>query len=144
MTANNAPAAIPLALVACLVAIFGVAAVWAGASVLLRGHHAWFAIVAALDAALLLSLANWPRSRARGAVAAGVTLLTILVAQYFIATAQIGVAMGLRPYESLPLMSADLALLYARNNTSAFEWTCYAIALVVAWALNARRRRPAP
>ena len=135
MTDKKAPAAVPLALAACAVAILGVAAVWAGASVLLKGMGAGFAIVAALDAVLLLNLANWPRGTRRATVAVTVTLLTILVAQYFVATANIGVVMGLRPYESLPLMSLDLAWLYAVNNTGPFEWACYAIALAVAWAM---------
>ena len=135
MTDKNAPAAVPLALAACAVAVLGVAAVWAGASVLLKGPGAWFAIVAALDATLLLSLANWPRGPRRAAVAIAVTLLTIVVAQYFVATANIGVVMGLRPYESLPLMSLDLAWLYAVNNTGPFEWACYAIAVGLAWAM---------
>lgn len=135
MTDKNAPAAVPLALAACAVAVFGVAAIWAGASVLLHGGAAWFAIVAALDAVLLLRLANWPRGARGAAVTMTVTLLTILVAQYFVATARIGVVMGLRPFESLPLMSFDLAWLFARNNTGAFEWACYAIALGVAWAM---------
>lgn len=135
MTHKNAPAAVPLALAACAVAVLGVAAVWAGASVLLKGPGAFFAIVAALDAVLLLNLANWPRGPRRAAVAVTVTLLTIVVAQYFVATANIGVVMGLRPYESLPLMSLDLAWLYAVNNTGPFEWACYAIAVAVAWAM---------
>ena len=129
-------AAKPLALLACAVAIVGVAAVWAGASVLLRDGAAWFAVVAALDAALLLKLANWPRSPSRIAAAVGVTLLTIAVGQSFVATARIGVVMGLRPFEALPLMSGQLAWLYAQQNTGAFEWACYAIALAVAWALS--------
>ena len=130
------PTAKPLALLACAVAVFGVAAVWAGASVLLRGSAAWFAIVAGLDAVLLLCLANWPRGAARVATAVGVTVLTIAVAQYFVATARIGVVMGLRPFESLPLMSGQLAWLYAQQNTGAFEWACYAIAVAVAWIFS--------
>lgn len=136
MTDKNAPASVPLGLAACAVAVFGIAALWAGASVLLGSSAAWFAIVAALDAVLLLRLANWPRGARGAAVTVAVTLLTIGVAQYFVATAKIGVVMGLRPFESLPLMSFDLAWLYAQNNTGAFEWGCYVVALVVAWLLS--------
>jgi Mn2+/Fe2+ NRAMP family transporter len=135
VTDKNAPAAVPLALAACAVAIFGVAAIWAGASVLLQASAPWFAIVAALDAVLLLRLANWPRGASGAAVTVAVTLITILLAQYFVATAKIGVVMGLRPFESLPLMSFDLAWLYAQNNTGVFEWGCYAVALILAWAM---------
>jgi Mn2+/Fe2+ NRAMP family transporter len=132
-----APAASkPLALLACAVAIAGVAAIWAGASVLLHEHAAWFAIVGAFDAVLLLRLARWPRSRARAGLAVGVTLATIVVAQYFIATAQIGVVMGLRPVESLPLMSGELVWLYAQHNHGPVEWACYVIAVAAAWVLS--------
>lgn len=126
----------PLALLACAVAVLGVAAVWAGASVLLRASTPWLAIVAALDAILLLRLANWPRGPSRTALAVGVTVATIVVAQYFVATAQIGVVMGLRPFESLPLMSGELAWLYAQHNTGPFEWVCYVIAALMAWAMS--------
>jgi Mn2+/Fe2+ NRAMP family transporter len=125
-----------LAFSACVVAVAGVAAIWAGASVLLKTSAPWFAIVAALDAALLLHLANWPRGRSRIALALGVTLATIVVAQYFVATAQIGVLMGLRPVESLPLMSIELAWLYAQHNHGPVEWLCYAASMAVAWALS--------
>lgn len=134
MSEHPAPAATkPLALFACLVAVLGVAAVWAGASVLLRGFAAWFAIVAALDAVLLLRLANWPRGASRTALAVGVTVATVLVAQYFVATAHIGVVMGLRPFESLPLMSGELAWLYVRSHADLVDFACYAVAMATAW-----------
>ena len=137
MSDKPAPAASkPLALLACAVAVLGVAAMWAGVGVLLHASVPWMAILAALDAVLLLRLADWPRSNARAALATGVTLATIALAQYFVATAQIGVVMGLRPFESLPLMSGELAWLYAQHNHGAVEWACYAIAVVLAWVLS--------
>lgn len=123
----------PLALAACVVAVFGVAAVWAGASALLRLPTPWMAIVAALDAVLLLRLASWPRGASRTLLAVAVTLATILVAQHFVATANIGVAMGLRPFEALPLMSMELAMLYARSNLGVADLACYAAAMAAAW-----------
>jgi hypothetical protein len=122
-----------LAISACAVAVVGVAAVWTGVSMIVRGPCAWFAVLAALDAALLLRLANWPPGRSRVALALGVVALTVVCAAYFIATAQIGHAMGMRPYEALPLMSFDLASLYARSNVGWAEGLWLALALVVAW-----------
>lgn len=136
MSQHNPLAAKPLALLACVVATVGVAAVWAGASVLLPFTTAWMAIVAALDAVLLLKLANWPRAPSRAALAVGVTAATVLLAQYFVATARIGLVMGLRPFEALPLMSPDLVLLYAQSNLGSIDCICYGIALAVAWALS--------
>lgn len=127
------PAPRGLALTACVVAVIGVAAVWGGLSLLFPGPCAWMAVVAALDAALLLRLALWPPGPQRAAVAIAVTLATVAVAGYFVATAQIGRAIGLRPFEALPRMSAELALLYAQSNTGWAELLWVAAALVLAW-----------
>lgn len=127
------PASVPLALAACAVAIVGVAAVWAGLSVIARSQCAWMGAVAALDAALLLRLASWPPGRSRVALALTVTVLTILAANFLVAAARIGVSMGLRPVEAVGRMSMELAALYAQSNTGWIEAAWYALALVLAW-----------
>lgn len=127
------PAPRALALTACAVAVIGVAAVWGGLSLLLPGPCAWMAVIAALDAALLLRLAVWPPGPVRGALALAVTAATVAVAGHFVATAQIGRALGLRPFEALPRMSTDLALLYVQSNSGWVELVWVAVALVLAW-----------
>ena len=122
-----------LALAACAVAVIGVAAVWAGLSLITNGPCGWMAVLAALDAILLLRLANWPPGRSRVAVALGVIGLTVICAGYFIATAQIGRMMGMRPYEALPRMSVDLASLYLRANVGWAEALWLMLAGVVGW-----------
>lgn len=122
-----------LALVACAVAIVGVAAFWAGVSLVAGGLCAWMAVLAALDAVLLLRLANWPAGRARVVLALVVVALTVLVAGYFIATAQIGRSMGMRPFEALPRMSVDIASLYLRSNLGWIDAVWVALAGIVAW-----------
>ena len=126
-------ATLPLALAACAVAIVGVAAVWAGVSLITRTQCAWMAPVAALDAALLLRLATMPAGRVRVALALAVTLLTIVGANFLVASAQIGVSMGLRPVEAVSRMSLELAALHARSNNGWIEAGWYAMALVLAW-----------
>ena len=134
MNSPNTPTASQwLALAACAVAIVGVAAIWTGASLIFRAPCAWIAVLAALDAVLLLRLANWPAGRSRVLVALGVLLLTVLCAGYFIAGAQIGRAMGMRPHEALPMMSVDLARLYLSSNVGWIEALWLALAGVVAW-----------
>jgi hypothetical protein len=125
-----------LVALACIVAVFGVAALWAGASLVLRSQVGWFAVVAALDAILILRLAGWPEGRQRVGLALAVTLATILIANAMIATAQIGNAMGLRLAEALPRMSVELAALHARSNTGAIELVFYLVAIAVAWRLG--------
>ncbi len=124
---------LPLALAACAVAIVGVAAVWAGVSLITRTQCAWMAPVAALDAALLLRLATMPAGRVRVALALAVTLLTIVAANFLVASAQIGVSMGLRPVEAVSRMSLELAALHAQFNNGWIEAGWYALALVLAW-----------
>lgn len=126
-------ATLPLALAACAVAIVGVAAVWAGVSLITRTQCAWMAPVAALDAALLLRLATMPAGRVRVALALAVTLLTIVGANFLVASAQIGVSMGLRPVEAVSRMSLELAALHAQSNNGWIEAGWYALALVLAW-----------
>ena len=123
----------PLALIACAVAVVGVAAIWAGISLITHGMSAWMAPFAALDAALLLRLASWPAGRARVTLALVATALTILCANYLVAAAQIGRALGLRPVESVPHMSIELAALYAQSNSGWFEGACYVVAALLAW-----------
>jgi hypothetical protein len=137
VTSVPAPAtAKPLALIACAVAIVGVAAIWTGVTLVLRGPAGWMAVLAALDAALLLRLAQWPRGNSRAGMAVAVTVATALLANYFVAAAQIGIAMGLRPYEALPLMGPELAMLYAQSNHGVVEWVSYAIAVIAAWVMG--------
>ena len=94
------------------------------------------AVVAALDAVLLLRLASWPPGRARAAVALGTTLLTVALANYFVAATLIGLSMGMRPFESVPRMSLELAMLYAGSNNGWMELGWTALACVVAWRLG--------
>jgi hypothetical protein len=120
-------ATVAIALFAGIAAIAGVAAIWAGIAAITMGQTAWMAIVAALDAALLMRLAGWPGGRSRAALA---------LANALVATAQIGRAMGMRPYDALPAMSVELAALHARSNTGWVELVCYVVAMAIAWRLG--------
>jgi glucan phosphoethanolaminetransferase (alkaline phosphatase superfamily) len=130
------PAGVLLALTACIVAIFGIAAIWAGISAVTRSQCGWMAVIAALDAALLLRLAVWPPGSGRAAIALVVTLMTVLLANYFVAATQIGLSMGMRPVESVPRMSLELASLYASSNNGWVELLWLGLASAVAWRLG--------
>jgi hypothetical protein len=129
-------ASLLVAITAGLVATAGIAAMWAGIAAITLGQAAWMAIVAALDAALLLRLANWPAGTARAGLATAITVLTIIVANGLVATALIGRAMGLRPYEAMSGMSFELAALHARSNNGTIELVLYVAAIAVAWRLG--------
>lgn len=133
MSEPERPASPTLAYAACLVAVLGVSAVWGEVAALTRGQAAWIAVVAALDAALLLRLARWPAGATRAALAIGVTAVTIVGGNFFVATAQIGQLMGLRPIEAIGRMSLELAAMHVRANSGWPELAWYAGALFLAW-----------
>ena len=79
----------------------GFAAAWVLVALARDSQCSWMALLAALDAAFLLRLARMPPGRARALLAVAGTVLTIALANWGIAAAQIGRAMGLLPWESL-------------------------------------------
>ncbi len=78
----------------------GCAAAWILLALASDRQCSWMALLAALDAALLLRLARMPAGRARMLLAMLGTGATVAVANWGIAAGQIGRAMGLPPWES--------------------------------------------
>lgn len=116
-----------------IVAVAGVGAVWSGLSLMLRSGCGWMAVVTALDAALLLRLANVPAGNTRAVWAVGITLATVLVAWFLIAGAQIGLLMGFRPADAIWKISPGLAWLYTRTNVGWIDLMWLAGGLGLAW-----------
>ena len=79
----------------------GFAAAWVLVALARDRQCSWMALPAALDAVFLLRLGRMPSGRTRILLAVAGTALTILLANWGIAAAQIGRAMGLLPWESL-------------------------------------------
>ena len=121
------------ALLIALVVIAGLAAIWAGLSLVVGNNAGWMALVAAIDAVLLLRLAGYPRGTDRALFALLVTLATCAAAGFLIATARIGLAMGLRPVEAIGRMSLELGWLYVESNAGWVELGWLAAACVLAW-----------
>jgi len=106
MTVPAAPAAQrtapPLLAILLLIAgCIGFAAAWVLVAFARDRQCSWMALLAALDAVFLLRLGRMPVGMARSLVAVGGTALTIVLANWGIAAAQIGRAMGMLPWESL-------------------------------------------
>jgi hypothetical protein len=119
-----------------VVAVVGVAAIWAGLAAMRGGQCAWMAPLAALDAALLLRLANVPTGSKRSGMALAITAATIAVGNVLVATALIGQAMGMRPVHALGRMSPELAWMHIQANSSWTELAWYALAFVLAWRVG--------
>ena len=91
----------------------------------------WMAIVAGLDAALLLRLAAMPRGPARVAVAMLGTTATILFANWGIAAAQLGRSVGVPPWTSALKLGPDHAwtLLSLANTPVDVAWMVAGLAV---------------
>ncbi len=122
-----------IATVSGVAAVAGVAAIWSGLTVMLRDPCGWVAVLAALDAALLLRLASFPPGRERALFALAITWATVVAGAYLFASASVGLLLGMMPSESIWKMSASLAYLYVQANTGWVELGWLAVATVVAW-----------
>ena len=122
--------AVPLAVL--LLACLGAAAAWTLLAVALDRQSAWMAVVAALDAALVLRFTRVSRGLARVALAVAGTALAIVVANWWIAGTQIGGALGLMPWDAIPRLGLAHAWTLAglANGTAELAW--YAAALLAA------------
>ena len=130
---RTSAAATVFSLFASLAAIAGVAAIWTGISLVTRSNAGWMAVVAALDAALLLRLAGYRPGSDRALFALIVMLATTALAAFLIATTAIGLPMGLRPDHAVGRMSLELAWLFVQANSGWVEMGWLAAASVVAW-----------
>ncbi|MGQ0801728.1 MAG: hypothetical protein ACT4NL_16640 [Pseudomarimonas sp.] len=122
-----------MASVSGIAAVAGVAAIWSGLTVMLRDPCGWMAVLAALDAALLLRLASFPPGRERALFALVITWATAVAGAYLFASARVGLLLGMMPSESIWKMSYSLAYLYVQANTGWVELAWLAAASVLAW-----------
>jgi hypothetical protein len=137
MTASSVPTAQrtapPLLAMLLLVAgCVGFAATWVLVAIARDRQCSWMAILAALDAVFLLRLGRMPGGPARTALAISGTALTIVLANWGIAAAQIGRAMGLLPWESIGKLGPSYAWTLANLANPPVELLWLAASLVLA------------
>lgn len=115
-----------------LVASTGAAAIWTLLALALDTQIGWMAVAAALDAALVLRFIRMPAGIARAMLAVAGTLLSIALANWWIAGGQMGSLVGLPPWDAIPRLGPAHAwtLLGLANGTTELVW--YALALVAA------------
>ena len=109
----------------------GCAAAWILIAVASGRQCGWMAIVAGLDAALLLRLAAMPRGRGRMAVAALGTAATIVLANWGIAATQLGRSIGVLPWSSALKLGPDHAwtVLSLANTPADLGWLAAGVVL---------------
>ncbi|TDK21750.1 hypothetical protein E2F46_14520 [Luteimonas aestuarii] len=113
----------------------GFAAAWILLSAWRDHGLAAMALLAALDAALLLRLGGFPRGWTRALLGVLATGLMIALACWGIAAARIGGPMGLLPWESMLKMGPEFGWLLVRLGTTPADLGWFVAGLLLAaWA----------
>ena len=98
-----------LAPVLLLVGSLGFAAAWVLLAFAQDRQCSWMALLAAIDAAVLLRLSRMESGWLRATLAVASTAATIVLANWGIAAAQMGRVMGLLPWESMTKLGPSFA-----------------------------------
>jgi hypothetical protein len=115
-----------------LLATLGCAAAWILVALAAGRHSSWMAVVAAIDAAVLLRVARAPAGAGRAIAGVAATLATIALANWGIAASEVGRSVGMLPWDAAIRLGPDYAWTLAglANGTADRLWL--ATALVVA------------
>jgi hypothetical protein len=109
--------------------------VWTLLALYLGRQCSWMAVLGAVDAALLLRLGGMPAGRRRVVLAMVATLAIILVFNWAMVATQIGMVMGLNPWDSALKLGMDHAQILAGLANNGIDVAWMVAALAVAWLL---------
>jgi hypothetical protein len=115
-----------------LLGAFGIAAFWAVAAVASQHTQAWIALLAALDAALLLRLGGFRGGAMRAVVALAMTALAIVLAQWAWVGLRFGSELGFDPLQAVLRLGPELAWQLGRLGASVTDLLLYLVALLLA------------
>jgi len=124
-----------LGIIAATAGVLGLGALWTMLNVQTGSLNGWAALLAAVDAALLLRLAGMRGGWPRVAVGIGAVAATVALVAFLTAATRIGLAMGLRPWDSATRMGSGLAWAMAQSAASAWDVLALALSLLLAWWL---------
>ena len=114
------------------IGIAGCAAAWILVAIGSGDQGSWMAVVAGLDAGLLLRFSGVGRGAARTILALGATALTIAVSNWGIAATQLGRSIGVLPWISATKLGPEHAWTVLALVNTPMDWTLLAIGLVAA------------
>jgi len=120
----------------------GCAAAWILLALSTGRLCAWMALVAAIDAAVLLRLAREPAGAGRLVAAVLATAITILVAYWGIIATELARTVGVLPVESAVKLGLHHAWTLAALATTQADLAWLGAGLALAALLNAPRRAP--
>lgn len=114
-----------------LLATLGCAAAWILVALATGRQSSWMAVVAAIDAAVLLRVARAPAGAARAVAGVAATLATIALANWGIAAGEVGRSVGMLPWEAAIRLGPDYAWTLAglANGTADRLWLAAAVAV---------------
>lgn len=118
-----------LLLLGCITALIA----WLIVALGLNQQAGWMAIAVALESAFMLRLGTFRPGPARAWTAVAATAVLILLAQWFIASAQIGAVMGLDVLASSLRMGPRLAWHLTSLANGWLDLVGWAVGLAVAW-----------
>jgi len=121
-----------LALTLLLLGSIGIAATWIMIAYAGDGQASWVALLAAVDAALLLRLGRMRPGWQRSGWAVAGTVLAIVLANWGVVAAQMGKPMGLLPWQSMFRLGADFVWTLVQLANGPVDIACWTLALVVA------------
>ena len=124
------------ALALALAGSIGIAAAWVLVAQSTGRHCSWMAVVAAVDAALLLRMGGFRPGPARALTGMLATALAIALANWGIAATEVGRQLGLTPWTSLAKLGAEHGWLLLRMANDAVDLAWLMAALVVAAVTN--------
>ena len=119
------------------IGVAGCAAAWILLALASGRQCSWMALLAGLDAALLLRFARAPGGNARMLLALGATFATIAIASWGIAAAQVGRSVGVLPWLSAAKIGPEFAWTLLGLANTPVDWA-WLVAGMVAAAVVAR------
>jgi|SRR5690554_2161486 len=120
------------ALALALAGSIGIAAAWILVAQATRGQGSWMAVLAALDAALLLRMGGFRSGAARAACGVLATALAITLANWGIVANEVGRMLGLAAWTSMGKLGFEHAWVMVRLANDAIDLAWLAAGLVVA------------
>ena len=119
----------PLLLLGCVTALIA----WILVALALGHQSGWMAVLVALEVAWMLRLGTLPAGPLRVGITLVSTVALIVVANWGIASAQLGGALGLDPWTSSLKMGAGLAWTLLQLANTGLDLACYVAALGLGW-----------
>ena len=112
-----------------LLATLGCAAAWILVALAAGRQSSWMAVVAAVDAAVLLRIARAPAGLSRALAGVAATVATIVLANWGIAAGEVGRSVGMLPWEAAIRLGPDYAWTLAElaNGTADRLWLAAAV-----------------